>query len=203
MASWDFTNLIYNLNGMGILQVLIPFILVFTIVYAVLQKTKILGKDENGKPRKNFNVVIALVMALAVVVTSLTGQYSGYPSVVDIINGSLPQVALIAIAIVMVLLLIGVFGKELDIGASNYGGWVIILSFVVIAFIFASAANVFNQSMVPSWLAGIVYDTQFQSLVIALIVFGLIIMFITKEDKPKTADDKSALKELKMMLKNP
>ena len=202
MVSWDFRNMIYNLEGIGLLEVLVPFLLVFTIIYAVLQKTKILGKTEDGKPKKNFNVVIALVMALAVVVTSATGQYSGQPSVVDIINTSIPGVALVAIAIVMVLILIGVFGKELDIGASNYGGIFVILSFLIIGFIFASAADLFDRSYIPSWLT-FIYDSQFQALIVAIVVFGLIIYLITKEDKPKGKDDSNALKEFKMMLKEP
>ena len=66
MALQDFIML---LDAWGVTDVLIPFILVFTIVFAVLQKTKILG---DGK--KNYNVMIALVMALAVVIPHIFGR---------------------------------------------------------------------------------------------------------------------------------
>ena len=52
-----FDEAIMQLQQMGVLDVLLPFLLVFTIVFAVLQKTKILGTEKVGdeqKPKKNF-----------------------------------------------------------------------------------------------------------------------------------------------------
>jgi len=49
-------------------------ILIFTIIYAALYKSKILGED-----RKNFNVIIALVVALSVIIPHVLGTYpAGY-----------------------------------------------------------------------------------------------------------------------------
>ena len=57
MANYiDFFRL---LESYGFTDALLPFLLIFTIVFAVLQKTNILGKD-----KKNFNVILALVLAL-------------------------------------------------------------------------------------------------------------------------------------------
>jgi len=36
----------YSLQDIGVVDVILPFILIFTIVFAVLEKTKILGEDE-------------------------------------------------------------------------------------------------------------------------------------------------------------
>jgi len=72
--------------------------LVFTIVFATLQKTKILGEDENKKPRKNFNAVIALVMGLAVVIPHVIGSYPPDGDVVNIINNALPNVSVVLVA---------------------------------------------------------------------------------------------------------
>jgi hypothetical protein len=198
---WDFRNMIYSLEQMGVLDVIMPFILIFTIVFAVLQKTKILGVDDQKRPRKNFNVVIALVMALAVVIPHVTGNYYGRRSVVDIINNALPGVALVAVIIVMILLTIGVFGKEFDIG-QGFGGVFVIFAFLVVGFIFAASAGWIGQGSLPRWLY-FVYDSQFQALVVTLLVFGLIIYFITKEDKPQKASDKTFMSELNKMIKNP
>ncbi|PIN81150.1 hypothetical protein COV13_02140 [Candidatus Woesearchaeota archaeon CG10_big_fil_rev_8_21_14_0_10_32_9] len=178
-----------------------PFILIFTIIFAVLQRTKILGKDEEGKPRKNFNVIISLVMALAVVIPHVTGRYPYGLSVVDIINEALPNVALVAVIIVMILLIIGVFGKELDIGGSSFGGIFVILAFLVILFIFGTSAGWFDNNL-PSWLY-FLQDPQLQALVVTLLVFGIVIWLITKEDKPKTGNDTNLLKEINKMIKNP
>jgi len=201
MVYWDFRYLMYTLETMGIVDVIMPFILIFTIIFAVLQRTKILGKDEEGKPRKNFNVIISLVMALAVVIPHVTGRYPYGLSVVDIINEALPNVALVAVIIVMILLIIGVFGKELDIGGSSFGGIFVILAFLVILFIFGTSAGWFDTTL-PSWLY-FLYDPQLQALVVTLLVFGIVIWLITKEDKPKTGKDTNLLKEINKMIKNP
>ena len=39
---------IQSLNELGLSDVLLPFLLIFTIMFAVLQKTKVLGKDDEG-----------------------------------------------------------------------------------------------------------------------------------------------------------
>ena len=201
MVYWYFRYLMYMLENMGIVDVIMPFILIFTIIFAVLQRTKILGKDEEGKPRKNFNVIISLVMALAVVIPHVTGRYPYGLSVVDIINEALPNVALVAVIIVMILLIIGVFGKELDIGGSSFGGIFVILAFLVILFIFGTSAGWFDNNL-PSWLY-FLQDPQLQALVVTLLVFGIVIWLITKEDKPKTGNDTNLLKEINKMIKNP
>ncbi len=186
MTYFDFRNMMLDLQNMGVLDVLLPFVLIFTIIFAVLQKSKILGVDENKKPRKNFNVVIALVMALAVVIPHVTGMYPHDRSVVDIINNALPQVALLAVAIIMVLLTIGVFGREFDAG-QGFGGIVVTLSVLLVGFIFAASAGWFDRTYLPRWM-WFIYDPQFQALIVTIVVFGLIIYFITKEEKQPKGD---------------
>ena len=160
----------------------------------------ILGKDEKEKPRKNFNVIVSLAMALAVVIPHVTGRYPPNQDVVTIINNALPNVSLIAVAIVMVLLIIGVFGKRMDIGESKVGGLFAILAILVVAVIFLAAAGVFDRAFFPSWLY-FIYDPQFQSLVVALLVFGLIIGWITKSDDTDLKEKDSWIDHFKKTLK--
>lgn len=183
----DFRGMIMNLEYMGVLDVVLPFILVFTLVFAVLQKTKILGEDENKKPRKNFNVIIALVMALAVIIPHVTGSYIYGVDVVEVINSAIPNIALLVVGIVMVMLVTGVFGKPLDTSKSYMGGGIVALSILAVGIIFAVSAGWIGRTYIPRWLY-FLYNPQFQTLVITLIVFALIIHFITKEEKPPTAD---------------
>jgi hypothetical protein len=168
-----FQNFIYQLEAMGIADVLLPFILVFTVVYAVLNKTKILGD------RKQFHVIIALVMGMSVVIPHVVGTpILGFDPVVAI-NTALPQVSIIVIAILMVLVIVGVFGNEWDIGGTSPAGWVVILAFISVALIFGSAVNLFSM---PDWLY-FLEDPKIQSLIVMILVFGIIIYFVTKEDK--------------------
>jgi len=175
-----FENALRSLENLGLLDVLVPFILIFTVVFAVLQKSKILGKEDDGRPKKNFNVIISLVMALAVVVPHITGSYGRF-DIVEIINGALPNISLIIVAIIMVLLIIGVFGKELDISQSSFGGWIVLIAFIVVIYIFATQAG---WTGLPRWL-NFLNDPSTQAAIITILVFGIVIWFITKEDKPK------------------
>ncbi len=193
---WDFRYIISTLDNMGVWHVVLPFLLVFTLIYAVLQKSKILGKDENGKPRKNFNVIIALVMGLGFVVPSVTGRYPMGMDPVQIINNALPGVSLLAVAIVMVLLIIGIFGKEL--AADKISGWVVGLSLISVLSIFLIASG-WTTARLPHWLR-FLYHPEFQALIVFLLFFAIIIWFITREEKEDNPDKGKIWKEL---LKDP
>ena len=184
MANWTWNNLFQQLDQWGFIDVLLPFLLVFTIIFAILQKTKILGED-----KRNFNTVLSLVIALLTVIPHVTGNYpSGY-DIVEIINTSLPGVSLIAVAVVMLLLLIGLFGGEAKWMGGSLSGWIAIASFVIIIGIFGGSAG---------WWGDWTWFTDFfgegaVALIIIILVFGIIIAFITGGEGGKAASDKTKL----------
>lgn len=47
----------------GVFEILIPFILVFTILFATLQKTQLFG-TEKGEPKVRINTLVAFIMSL-------------------------------------------------------------------------------------------------------------------------------------------
>lgn len=81
----------------GIFDIVLPFLLVFTVIFAILQSTKILGKG------KNINTVVALVLALLVIQSE---------TMVATIRRFLPNVALAVVVILMFLLFLGIFIGE-------------------------------------------------------------------------------------------
>ena len=88
----NFTELFQIMESWGMLDVLLPFLLIFTVVFAVLQKAKIFGEDS-----KRFNVIIALVLGMVVVIPHIMGNYPEGQDAVLIINKLLPNVALVLI----------------------------------------------------------------------------------------------------------
>jgi hypothetical protein len=167
-----------QLADLGILDVILPFILIFTIVFAVLQKVKIFGDGTKSKP---FNVVISLVMGAAVIFPHVLGYYPPEKDIVNIINTSLPNVSVVIVAIVMALIIIGVLGRRFEIGDGTLSGWIALAAFVLIAYIFGDAASWWDS---PQW-AWFLRDSQTMTLIITILVFAIIIWFITKEDKEK------------------
>ncbi|MFO8015939.1 MAG: hypothetical protein R6U32_02450 [Candidatus Woesearchaeota archaeon] len=166
-----FDRAILQLESLGLTDVLLPFLLVFTIVYAVLHKSKILGED-----KKNFNVILALIMALAVVIPHVTRPGAPY-DVVEIINKALPQVSLLIILVIMVLLIVGIFGVGPMWEGSKVSGIVAIVAFAAVVYIFGNAANFWDTITWLNWLDN--PDTQ--ALIVVILVFALIVWFITKE----------------------
>jgi hypothetical protein len=170
-----FTDWIVQLESLGLLDVLLPFLLIFTLAFAVFQKSKILGEKAH-----RFNVIISFVIAMAAVIPHVLNP-GGPTDVIVIINSALPHVSLLMVACLMALLLIGVFGNEINIGGSGLAGWVVLFSIVAVAYTFLSAAGVLASP--PSWLGWLV-DPETRSLLIAVLVFGIIVWFITKEERP-------------------
>ncbi|MBS3156091.1 hypothetical protein J4413_02555, partial [Candidatus Woesearchaeota archaeon] len=102
MAS-SLQNAIQFFQELGLFDVVLPFILVFALVYAVLEKTMILGKDQiSGRDvgNKNLNAAISFVIAMLVIASS---------QIVGVINEALPNLVLLMVVSLMFLLLLGIF----------------------------------------------------------------------------------------------
>src|SRR3989338_1753608 len=130
MVSYTFTRMGEILESFGFLDFILPFILVFTIVFAVMQKTKILGD------KKNYNVIIALVLGLLFVVPHVLSLYPlGYDPV-QVLNETLPSIALVAVAVIMLLILMGMFGTDFAKGAAPI---IAVLAIAFVVYIFGAA----------------------------------------------------------------
>lgn len=167
-----FSNLAYYFQAWGVVDFLLPFLLVFTIVFAVMQKTKILGD------KKQFNVVVALVLALLFVVPHITGSYPlGYDPV-DVMNSALPSVSLVAVAAIMLLLLMGIFSTDFSKAAAPF---IAVASIGFVIFIFGAALNLWQGPYdIFNW-----WSAEVTELLIILLIFGLLVWFITRDDSKK------------------
>lgn len=175
---YDLRTFFIALENWG-LSIILPFLLIFTIVFAVFQKVKILGE------KKSYNVVIALVVSLTTVIPHVTGNYPMNYDPVLIINRFLPQVSLIIVAIVMLLLLVGIWGAESDWAAGNIvTSWIVILSVVAIIWTFGAAANWWQGWY---WLENI-FGEDTIAILIMILAFGVVIWFVTKDDNESTGD---------------
>lgn len=166
------------LDRWGLTDVMLPFLLIFVVIYAILQKTRILGEE-----KKNLNVVVAVVVALLVVVPHVTGRFPANVDPVLIMNNALPQVSIVIVAIVFLLIMIGVFGQEHVFLGVSMPGWIAFISFLTILLIFGGAAG---------WWSGAFGNTLEQffgtdgiAIMIMLLVFGIIIAWITHDSKDK------------------
>ena len=191
MATFD--GALRTLESLGLSDVLLPFFLIFTIAFAVFQRSKVLGDPAQDSSVRTYNVVLSTILGLVVVIPHMLGRYPPGADIVNIINMALPNVAVVLVALIMVLLLVGVFGGT-PTWAGGATGWIAAAAFAVVVYIFASAAGWFPVNWsVDNWIAP---DTQ--AILTVLAVFAIIIYFITRnpENKTKPEDKVNPLKAL-------
>ncbi|MBW2989798.1 hypothetical protein KY358_05780 [Candidatus Woesearchaeota archaeon] len=127
-----FRNVIEFFGEIGLYDVVLPFLLVFTIVFAILEKTKVFGTEKiNGQeyPKKNLDAITAFVIAFFVVASS---------KLVEIITTVSSYTVILLMLSVLFLLLVGSFMKEGERGFLQ-GSWnyfFMIMMFIGIVLIF-------------------------------------------------------------------
>ena len=132
MAEISVYDFVYNLQDIGVYDVILPFILVFAIMYALLNKIKIFG---TGTGVRAVNIVVALVFALLI----LLPEYG----IVDRINLYLPRFAFIIILLVTGMILLGFLGRDVEHGLQ---GWLFGLVLLVsIAGLIAVNSDIFPK----------------------------------------------------------
>lgn len=163
------------LKDFGFFDVILPFLLVFTIVFAVLEKTMILGKEKIGgedRPKKNIDAMVSFAIALFVVAAS---------NIVAVLQQSLPMVTLVLIVIISFMLLMGSFMGSGEFSFSTWKGtqYFLIISLIIgVSLIFLGAIESENGD---SWLRVIwdyIQENWFTGPAFSGIVFLLIIVLV-------------------------
>ncbi|MBI2148731.1 hypothetical protein HYU23_03555 [Candidatus Woesearchaeota archaeon] len=160
----------------GVYDILLPFLLVFAIVFAILEKTKILGEEKT-----NINAIVAGVVGLLLVVQK---------GIVATLNLFLPRVSMIIIVTLMGLLVISmVAGKEFKgLRGTTLGIAVVVIIFAVIISLTSPPTGYGTP-----WLTS--YDQQvLLSVGLPLLILVLVIWLVTAS--PKKEKGKGFLKTL-------
>lgn len=173
---------------LGVYDIVLPFILVYTIMFAILEKTKLFGTETvKGEhyTKKNLNAMVSFVVAFLVVASS---------KLVETITAISSQIIVLLLLVVFFLMLVGSFVSTKDITEKGVGGaldrgWRIlfgIIIFIGIIFIFLDAIKLETGE---SWLEVFIsFLLQFytNTAVAALVLIIAVILFmywIAKEPK--------------------
>lgn len=158
----DLTGALATLDKIGFYEVALPFILIFTIIFAVLEKIHLFGEDT-----KNFNVIVALVIAL------FTIRVKG---VVMMMNSFLPKVSMLVLVILMVLLIWGIFGAK---GETMTGGWFFVAMILSVGGLIWAVVSSLPAVAIkaPAWLR---LDATDKGLLALIAIFALFVWLVTK-----------------------
>lgn len=175
MAESAFVSAISFLDQLGVFEIVLPFFLVFTLVFAYLEKTKVFGTEtyrssDDGEtyelPRKNLNSVVALTTAFFVVASS---------QLVRIISEIASQMVLVLMLGFSFTLVVGAFHKEQDDGFYLEGGWATlfqVIAFIAIVFVFLNALGWLE--LVADFLRSTLTNEAASTALMVLVLAGLI-----------------------------
>lgn len=160
----------------GLFSVVLPFLLVFTIVFAILEKTRILGTEKDGSPKKQLNIMVAFVFGMLVVAAN---------SIVSAINKALPNIVFLIVIIISFLMLVGTFFKtqEMEYNKILPMGIFMFIIFILVVLIFA---NSIQKTPTQSYLGYIVdyVINNASGTVVTSIIFLLVavaaVVYVTK-----------------------
>ncbi len=177
-----FRGILYFFDKVGVYDVILPFLLVFTIMYAIFEKTKVLGFEEVGGkkfPRRNLNSMASFVFSLFVIASA---------QLVALINEAMANVVILVMVGVSFLLLVGLFrGDEEMKLKDSYMPWVMILMAMGVILIFLHAIPVGNSNVLSFILGFLALNWQ-SDWVGALILIVLLIWFMIYITSPPSSE---------------
>lgn len=192
MAEGPFVGAVLFLDKLGVYDVVLPFLLVFTIVFAILEKTKVLGTEMVGSeelPRRNLNSMAAFVIGFLVIASS---------SLVASISAIMAKMVLLLALMISLLMLLGSFEdpEKMKKGFFLKGttkAWFIGLMIFGMAIIFFDSMTFGGNSWLEiafGFLAEY-WDNSFIGTIVLLGVIGGFVFWVTKGDgqtKKKPSD---------------
>ncbi len=191
-----FGDVIEFLDRLGVYDVILPFLLVFTIIFAILEKTKVFGTEEvEGQKitKKNLNSMAAFTIAFLVVASS---------QLVEVVTKVSSQVVVLLLLSIFFLLLVGSFFKE---GDSTFleGNWKYLfmgIMFVGILGIFLNAIETEDGTPWLEWgwenLTNNWSSTGVASVVLIIVIIAFMFYIVRGEPAQKTVK-KEVITEVK------
>ena len=139
------------------IKLILPFLLVFTLIFAILEKSGVLGEDN-----KQINAIIALVFALVLVAFEPANQ---------LIINLIPIFAVIAVVGLIFMMLYGFAGGGMDEGwIKIVFGSLVGIALIVSLLVFTGAWNFLISSLGSSQGMQIASNIFFVVVIIAAIV---------------------------------
>jgi hypothetical protein len=173
--SVDIQNMFFYLEQIGFLELFLPFLIIFGILYAVL------GTVEIFKANK-IRGLLSLTIAFLLVSLHVTNKYPGQLDVVVIINTLLPASFLVLLGVFLLLILLSVVTKKQGIKDNPLYGLVAFLGLGALLFVIIYAVQ---PERLPDWL-NILSEPNTQSLLIVGLVISAILALLWAKPTKKT-----------------
>ncbi len=177
---------------LGVYDIILPFILVYTLMFAILEKTKLFGtEDVKGTQytKKNLNAMVSFVVAFLVVASS---------KLVEAITAVSSKIVVLLLLVVFFLMLVGSFYSKEDIAAKGVGGsiekgWRVLFGIIIFLGVLLIFLDALTVETGETWLEiffGFLLQFSSNTAVAAIVLIVAVILFmiwIAREPKGGTA----------------
>lgn len=177
----DITRVLNDWAAQGVFSYLFPFLIIFSLVFAILQKTRIFEPAGSNGNSRNVNGINAII-AISVAFLALLNDY------VSTFFASLFPRFGIALAILLVLLiLVGIFVPTFGSqdGKNSWVGWS--LAVVVVIWAWSEWKYMFGSG----WGLNSFLEEYFWGLVLLAGLGGLIYWIVKSDDSSGTSSSRS------------
>ena len=167
------------LDRLGMFEVVLPFLLVFTIVFAILERTRIFGTEKIGEreePKKNLDAMVAFTTAFFVIASS---------RLVEVVTKVSANMVVLLMLSVLFLLLVGSFSPEPEAGKAFalpgfWKGAFIVIMFLGISAIFLDAIRTDNESWLQIILDNLrnIWGNDAAATIVMIVVILAIMWYI-------------------------
>jgi len=171
----DFYSLFYQLESSGLYEYVLPFLLVFVVVFAILEKTMILGvikktKEELGTPKTNLNIIFAVIFSFMLLTNT---------DLILIMNQYISKMSFFIVIALVFMLVVALFHRP-DEKGKMFGGWS-----ATVATILAVVAVIW--SLYSTTYGGLFpYGIYLSDSTLSLVFFIIIIVLVIAMVKPKS-----------------
>ena len=170
----SFYEIVSIFETAGVFDIALPFLLVFTLTFGILQKIQLFGNN-----KKNIDLIVSLVLAFLAIRNVFF---------IEMLNRFLPNVSMLLIIILMFLLFLGTFGGV----SSGFEGVMAVLAFIfsAIAIIFALGSDfLLGYGFVMPWfLTDLFYDYQTRAVLLFIAGMVIVILIATQgNQQPQTS----------------
>jgi len=176
----DFGNFVANLQELGFYDYFLPFILIFAIVYALLEKSGVLSE------KRNINAVISFAIGMILIVQQ---------PIVEIINTFLQKASLIMVIIFVALLVIFLISGSTNVKDGVGKG--VLIFIIVIALIWALSPNLGIDFPFWSFLSD-----RTKNLILMLLLFFIFPMVIASKKEKEGSIIKKTFENIGNLFEN-
>lgn len=153
----------------GVFSYMLPFLLIFSLVFGLLSKTNIFGNAQDPNKGKGINAIISVAVALMAL------QFD----IVSVFFAELFPRMGIGLSIILVILVLG----GLFIPTNKENNWFLValsvVVFIIIAAVILNSFNVLGWMTTIPWLANI--WAQYGSIIIFVAIIAAVVFFATRE----------------------